>query len=260
MDPYLEASWGDVQTRLAVYACDQLAASLPADLRARGEESVFVRAEPAADRPGRLQPDIHVRENPAGKPTLPVTSLVGVAEPLVVARRPRSETFTQRSVRIIDTSAGGKLVTAIEVLSPANKAEPVGRRAYRRKCDEVLLGGASLVELDLLRAGHYVISAAEEEARPPTSDAVYLVCVSRASDPERAEVYRMPLRERLPAVRVPLRPTDTDAILDLQALVAQADELGRHDDTDYTRDPDPPLEGEDAIWADGLLREKGLRR
>jgi hypothetical protein len=70
----------------------------------------------------------------------------------------------------------------------------------------------------------------------------------------------MPLRERLPAVRVPLRPTDTDAILDLQALVAQADELGRHDDTDYTRDPDPPLEGEDAIWADGLLREKGLRR
>ena len=44
-----------------------------------------------------------------------------------------------------------------------------------------------------------------ERARTP-----YLICVFRASKPEQREIYSLPLRERLPAVRVPLRPKDAD--------------------------------------------------
>jgi len=45
MDPYLEQFWRDVHARCIIYAADQLQARLPADLRARVEERVFV--EPA---------------------------------------------------------------------------------------------------------------------------------------------------------------------------------------------------------------------
>ncbi|MGH7128511.1 MAG: DUF4058 family protein, partial [Planctomycetaceae bacterium] len=40
MDPCLEHHWGDVHTRLTVYACDELNPQLPTGLRARTEEHV----------------------------------------------------------------------------------------------------------------------------------------------------------------------------------------------------------------------------
>jgi hypothetical protein len=42
------------------------------------------------------------------------------------------------------------------------------------------------------------------------------------------------LRQRLPALRVPLRLDDTDAILDLQPLVDQVFERGRYWMLDYS--------------------------
>ena len=41
MDPFLEARWGDVHTRLTTYACDQLQTQLPPDLRARIENHLI---------------------------------------------------------------------------------------------------------------------------------------------------------------------------------------------------------------------------
>lgn len=75
----------------------------------------------------------------------------------------------------------------------------------------------------------------------------------------RACASHHPLRERLPAIRIPLRPTDPDVPLDLQALIDRCYENGRYDDLDYTREPDPPLDPPDAEWAEALLRGKGLR-
>ena len=69
----------------------------------------------------------------------------------------------------------------------------------------------------------------------------------------------MPLRERLPAVRIPLRQSDDDVPLELQPLIERAYDYGAYDDIDYHRDPEPPLGPEDAAWADQLLRSKGLR-
>ena len=44
MDPYMEGQWRDAHQRLVVYACDDLQPLLPADLRARLEERVFVES------------------------------------------------------------------------------------------------------------------------------------------------------------------------------------------------------------------------
>ena len=84
MDPYLEARWGDVHQRLITYAADQLALQLPADLRARVEERVFVEAEAEPIR--RIVPDVHVtqyRPSHAAPAALHETGGVTVAEPMV---------------------------------------------------------------------------------------------------------------------------------------------------------------------------------
>ena len=70
----------------------------------------------------------------------------------------------------------------------------------------------------------------------------------------------MPLWERLPGVKIPLRADDADVPLDLQALVDQCYRNGGYEGTlDYAIDPDPPLSGADEEWADSHLHEKGLR-
>ena len=70
----------------------------------------------------------------------------------------------------------------------------------------------------------------------------------------------MPLWERLPILKIPLRPDDNDVTLDLQALVDQCYRNGAYEGAlHYAVDPDPRLFGADKEWADTWLFEKGLR-
>jgi hypothetical protein len=74
-------------------------------------------------------------------------------------------------------------------------------------------------------------------------------------------IYRVPLRERLPSIGVPLRSSDDDAPLDLQALLDQCYRNGGYDeDVDYQGDADPPLDPDDRRWADAVLRKQGIQR
>jgi Protein of unknown function (DUF4058) len=75
----------------------------------------------------------------------------------------------------------------------------------------------------------------------------------------RPKVYRASLRERLPVVGIPLRPSDRDLPLELQAIFNQCYRNGGYDDVDYRVAPDPPLLAEDAAWADTLLQVQGKR-
>jgi hypothetical protein len=116
-----------------------------------------------------------------------------------------------------------------------------------------------LVEIDLLRAGQWVL-AVPEHLVPAEYRTPYRVCVSRAAADWLGEVYRVPLRQRLPVLKVPLRPSDADVLLDLQALIKQSYRTGGYDqDIDYQAEPEPPLTPDDARWADALLRRKGRR-
>jgi hypothetical protein len=115
------------------------------------------------------------------------------------------------------------------------------------------------VEIDLLRGGMHV-TAAPLERLPRAYRGPYRICVWRAARPDQWEVYRVPLEQRLPAIAIPLRPTDADVPLDLQPLVDRCYLTGAYDDLDYTRAPDLPLEPEHTAWADDLLRQKGIRK
>jgi hypothetical protein len=116
-------------------------------------------------------------------------------------------------------------------------------------------GGVSLVEIDLVRTGEWVLAMPYEERL----DATYRVVVRRAWTPRDAEYYRVSLTEKLPTILVPLRPADTDVPLDLQALIDQCYRNGGYDDIDYASAPQPPLAPPDARWASRLLRDLGLR-
>ena len=257
MDPYLEAHWRDVHARLIIYASDALQGVLPGGLRARVEERVLLETpEGLGDHP--LYPDVRVVEYTSRRDsgTHPRAG-AAVAEPMLFDTEP--EPATETFLEIIDRESGNRVVTVIEFLSPANKSPGPNRELYRRKQREVCSSDANLVEIDLNRFGTHTLAFPLAHLKPPARTP-YMACVRRATRRGQAEVYPMPLSERLPVLKVPLRPDDADVPLDLQALVEQCYRNGAYEGTlNYAADPDPPLRGADEEWAAGWLFEKGMR-
>jgi hypothetical protein len=148
-------------------------------------------------------------------------------------------------------------VTVIELLSQSNKYSGEGQDQYRKKQRECLRGGVNLVEIDLLRSGKRVL-AVPLLLIPRSHRTTYQICVTRGSRPHYHEVYRAPLAEPLPVIRVPLRSMDADVPLDLQALIDRCYHHGRYDDLDYRADLTPPLDPAEAQWAEQWLASRGL--
>ena len=259
MDPYLEQYWGDIHHTLITYARGALQRELPGDLVARVDERVFV--EPSEGRGRNIVPDVRVveRGRPGGGGMGTGTGNgVAVAEPLVVHLE-QSEPIRQGFIEIIDIKSGRRVVTVIEVLSPSNKLPGPGRELYVKKQEELRAGGVSLVEIDLLRTGTRVLSVPLDRI-PEGHRTAYAACARRGWKTLEIEYYRIPLRERLPAIAIPLRRDDRDVALDLQSLIDQCYDSGRYgDDIDYREEPEPPLAADDAGWANALLREQGRR-
>ena len=258
MDPWMEQQWGDAHHSLITYARDKLRLVLPADLRPRVVERVFVESPFSPE--GVRFPDLRVVEYLSTAP-LPSGSAdhagVSTAEPLVLELA--AEPITEGFIQITDATSGNRVVSVVEVLSPSNKRPGEGQKAYLDKQQECRNGGVNLVEIDLLRGGQRILLAREDRV-PASHRTPYRVSVWRATRPTSVEVYRVPLRERLPAVRIPLRPQDQDVVLDLQPLLNDAYRNGSYETTNYDRDPVPRLDPQDAVWADHILREKGLRK
>jgi hypothetical protein len=73
-------------------------------------------------------------------------------------------------------------------------------------------------------------------------------------------LYPVDVRETLPCVPVRLAGSDLDVPLDLQAAADRTYRGGPYlRAVDYGKDPEPPLETEDAFWAEERLRAAGLR-
>jgi hypothetical protein len=257
MDPYLESHWRDIHARLVIYACDALQGLLPADLRARVEESVLLESPHGlGDHP--LYPDIRVVEFAAkrGLQEKPAAA-AAVVEPLVVDALP--DPATETYIEIIDRSSGNRVITVIEYLSPSNKSPGANREQYLRKQREVCSSESNLVEIDLNRFGTHTLAFPLEHIKPQGRTA-YMACVRRAATAGKAEVYPMPLWHRLPAIKIPLRKADADVPLDLQTLIDQCYRHGGYDGTlNYAAESDPPLFGADREWAHVWLQEKGFR-
>jgi hypothetical protein len=258
MDPYLERHWGDVHSSLIIYARDQLRPKLPNELRARVEERVFVESD--AEPTHSIYTDVrvveHERRDAGGGAVAVAVETEVAAEPVVV--EVRDEPVTQTYIDIIDATSGGRIVTTIEFLGPFNKVPGKGRDLYLERQEELKSGRVNSVEIDLLRSGRRTF-AIPDASLPPTHREAHAAYVRRAHRPARYELYAFPLRQRLPSIRIPLRPTDADVLLNLQPLIDQCYENGGYDTIDYSADPDPPLAPDDARWTDALLREKGTR-
>jgi hypothetical protein len=248
-----------VHTSLSIYARDQLESQLPPGLRARVEEYVLVEAGDDQENAGaRFAPDVHVVERPgASRKPGDSTSSLAVADPVIVPRNREAETL--HYIQIVDKAAGHRIVTSIEFLSPSNKGNEAGSTQYANKQEKMLAGRVNLVEIDLLRAGAWVLAVPRGDV-PKACRQPYRICVVRRNRQEVAEVYRVPLQEPLPTIRIQLREEDADVSLQLQPLIETAYIKGRYyEDIDYRQDPLPPLTGPDAEWSDQLLREKVFR-
>lgn len=256
MDPYLEARWRDVHTRLIIYVTDALQEQLPPELRARVEERIVLETEEGLSR--GLYPDVRVVEHPPRSAFAPQQGNgVAVIQPETYAVA--SEPLTEGFIQIIDANTGNRVVTLIEILSPSNKTSGADREAYRAKQRQTCSSDTNLVEIDLLRTGLHTV-AFPLDCIPENKRTPYYVCVRRATKPGLADVYRIPLLAKLPVVAVPLRPTDSDVTLDLQALIDQVYRRGRYEgDLDYNKDPEPPFQDPDAKDLDHFLRDKGVR-
>ena len=101
----------------------------------------------------------------------------GDADP-VTMRAFVQEEHRETFVEIYEASAGQRLVTSIEVLSPSNKRPGTeGWELYQRKRQSLLLGNVSLVEIDLLRGGQRM------PMLDPWPDSPYTLLVARAGSP-----------------------------------------------------------------------------
>lgn len=253
MNPFLERHWGDVHSRLVLYSADSINLQLSGPLRARVEERLVVE-NVDTDESRAIRPDVRVfAPSSGGDGGVAVLEASIAAEPDLI-QMAESEPETTTYLKIIDSSTGGQLVTVIEFLSPANKEQRRSKAAlqYHAKRDELKLGGVSLVEVDLLRDGERFFPEYDERYNKCLR-ATYAACIRRSWRNRRYEVYSFNLRDRLPAIRIPLRQQDPDVVLDLQAVIDQVYEKGRYDDIDYSRPLDPPLNADDADWAKTLV-------
>jgi Protein of unknown function (DUF4058) len=250
MDPYLEAPtrWPDVHHRLITAIANQLQAQLSSRYDAIIQPQTVTEI---FEEPLRFVPDVGVFES----------SKSGQQGRSAVLSAPLTNTvlmeYPTRYARIeIQNLERNKLVTVIEVLSPANKRPGnKGADAYNEKRQELFSTSAHLLELDLLRAGLRPMFAR------PLPNNPYFIFLSRAKLRPQIEVWPLSLREEIAPVPVPLLTPDPDIVLDVGAALKEIYRQAAYERRiDYKESPPlPELPAEDAVWLDEHLKAKGLR-
>src|SRR5262245_28734444 len=150
-----------------------------------------------------------------------------------------------------------RLVTLVDVVSPANKLTDAGRAAYLNRRREGRTNNANLVEIDLVLQGQPML----EYSREGLPDWDYAVTVTRSTQPERYEIYAATLQKRLPRFRLPLAADDRDTVLALHAAFTRCyDQNNFAAKIDYQRDPPTAIADEDRQWLHDLLKQQKLRK
>jgi uncharacterized protein DUF4058 len=264
MDPYLEAPavFPDLHGRLITYLSEFLNTILPPPYFTGIASRVWVEMSGR-----RIEPDVNVL-----RPTetrnggaQPGNGEGGGAVAEVMATEPIVLPFEREEVRQafleIRAQPGERLVTTIEVLSPANKTAGQGRNLYVQKQDEMLQSQVHFVEMDLLRAGLPTTLAPMGEAVRTAGFFDYHACVRRWDRPDVCLFYPIQLQGRLPVLSIPLLPEDRPAVVDLTAVLGRAYDSGRYHLRVHYRDqpPPPPLHPNQLAWVEETLHAAGLR-
>ena len=254
MNPYLEHP--ELFPGLHHWLIIEIARFLSPQLRPKYRVAVEVRTYETNDENSLLVgiPDVTVksRQTATDSKMLNVAVAATVAEPVrVTIPMPLTIKEGYLEVREVGTEA---LITTIEILSPTNKRSGKGRQMYEEKREQVLGSRTNLVEIDLLRRGNSMPFLGNNV------ESHYRVLVCRGNKRPYADLYAFNLQNVIPSLPLPLCSGDTEPVIDLQVLLNEIYDISGYDlVVDYNKEAVPPLSEADAVWADALLREKGLR-
>ncbi|MUH01561.1 DUF4058 family protein [Scytonema sp. UIC 10036] len=241
MNPYLEQSdyWSDFHNHLITALAKDLIPKLLPKYRVVTDKWVYKVSGDMAIAIGR--PDLTVQQNRRREQ---VTTTVTMTEPQALPVKvtvPLLQEVRQSYIEVKD-AATKEVVTAIEILSPANKRGD-GRQKYESKRQQVLDSLTHLVEIDLLRDG---------EPLPFLSNTTshYRILVSRSDTRPTADLYPFNLGDRIPPFELPVRSEDTAPVVELQKLVDELyEQLGYDYFINYSAPPPPPWsESEVVKW------------
>lgn len=250
VDPYLESQryWPDFHSRFVNCWCEAISDALPSQYEARMDERVqIVGLDPRGDRV--YLPDVAVLQQPAGSQAGRQAAPVDAASAgAVTVEFPLMEEVRESFIHIVHRPER-TLVAVLELLSPANKAEP-GRGQYLGKRVELLSQPVHLVELDLLVGGDRLPM---RRALPPGD---FYAMVSRSERRRVAQVWAWTVRNPLPAIPIPLLKPDKDLVIDLEPVFSTAYERGRYARSiDYKAKLSVPLDEGSMAWATGIGAE-----
>ncbi|WP_424101286.1 DUF4058 family protein [Moorena producens] len=244
MNPYLEQPeyWSDFHNQLVAALARALIPKLLPKYRVVTDKWVYKIAGSTKIAIGR--PDVTVQQSRDASAT--IATAVAVSEPSVEPIKvavPLREEVRQSYIEVKDV-ATKEVVTAIEVISPANKPGE-GRQKYEAKRQQIFESMTHLVEIDLLRDGEPL------PVSNSSNPSHYRILVSRSNTRPTADLYLFNLCDRIPSFQLPLLPGDTEPVVELQTLVDQLyDQLGYDYFIDYSSNPPLPWSEDDVgSWA-----------
>lgn len=247
MDPYLEdpALFPDLHERLIGIIAEQLAPRLAPKYITELSTQIVVEQVGWDEDPLVAIPDVtvtQVKETAVAYAVSPVES-VRVRVPMSIPTRVVSAYIRARE--------NEKLVAVIEILSPVNKRAGNGRNEYLEKRATFLESRVHFIEIDLLRK----FARMPFDGKLPRCD--YLAVVCDGYQRPHCDAYPITLRQRLPALPIPLLKPDPSVPLDLQDALNTAYERARYDlRINYSIPPHPPLSTDDAEWATTLIKNE----
>jgi hypothetical protein len=241
MNPYLEQNdtWEDFHQNFITRAQEMLSAQVGSHYLVKIEVRLYIHELSEEERRYFGRADVGVTEGlPAANPPSAGTAVAAAPMQLLL---PAVDVHRESYLEIRDRR-DRRVVTALELLSPAIKTPGPDHDAYVGKRRSLLASQTHLVEIDLRRGG----------ARPyppelPACD--YYALVSRYEERPRVGLWPIGLRDRLPILPIPLTAPDPDVPLDLQALLHRVYDAADYGKYIYGEATQPPLLPDDAVWA-----------
>lgn len=249
MNPYLEndAVWHDFHEAYLPALRESLVRALPQRYFVKLEEHVYVHDMSEDERHVSGRGDalvVDLAPNDAGGVAVATRPVLMVAPAQVELIAVDTERVAFLEIRDCDND---EVVTVIELLSPSNKRPGPDREQYLGRRGNLLHCAVHFVEIDLLRGWPRM-----PLRRLPSCD--YAVMVSRWEMRPTAEAWPIKLADPLPTIPIPLRAPDLDAALDLQTALHRVHDEAGYPRFIYRRAIAPPLDAEQAAWAERLAK------
>lgn len=244
MNPFLEQddAWEDFHNSFLTHVRDHLSGRIGDNYFVKVEVRLYLHERPAQERRFIGRADVALTSGRVSGGTQRVAT---VTAPMQL-QMPAVDIERHASVEIRDRR-NRRLVTAIELLSPSNKARGSDRDDYLAKRRE-LMATSNLVEIDLRRGG-------TRPAPPEIPACDYYVLLSRHRQRDKLDFWPFSLRDNLPVVPIPLVEPDPDVALDLKTVLDVTYDGAGYGRYVYAETPEPALSTEDERWARSLVPE-----